>query len=254
LPPFQEAGYDERLRMRRPIIIAHRGVPAFARENTIASFQKAIELRADMIELDVRRTKDHVLIAHHDAFMEGNPVRDLVYKEMFEMARDQGFSLPTLEEVLQWTKGKIGLDVELKEEGVEKQCVELLLKYFNKDQFIITSFHDSCVKRIKEDHPDLKVGLILGIGKPKFPTLTLLSELFPIRRYKKAKADFLVPNWELLRFGFLKRMKRKNVPVFVWTVNDEEMIRKLLQDERVDGIITDRPDLALSLRQTIDST
>ena len=201
----------------------------------------------------MRRTKDHVLIAHHDALMRGKPIRDLAYEEIRQMARDQGFFLATLEEVLQCTKGNIGLDVELKEEGYEKQCVEWLLKYFNKDQFIITSFHDSCVKRIKGDHPDLKVGLILGIGKPKFPTLTLLSEFFPIRRWKEAKADLLVANWELLRFGFLKRKKKKNIPVFVWTVNDEEMIRKLLQDERVDGIITDRPDFAMLLRQEMDS-
>ncbi len=62
-------------------------------------------------------------------------------------------------------------------------------------------------------------------------------------------ADFLVANWQLLRFGFLERMSWENIPVFVWTVNDEEMIRKLLHDERVAGIITDRPDLAISLRQ-----
>lgn len=239
--------------MKKPIIIAHRGASAFARENTIESFQKAIELGADMVEFDVRRTKDHVLIAHHDELMEGKPIRDFVYEEIHKMAQDQGFSLSSLEEVIQCTKGRIKLDVELKEEGYEKQCVESLLKYLNKDQFIITSFHDSCVKRIKEDYPDLKAGLILGIEKPKFPTLTLLSELFPIRRCKKAKADFLVPNWELLKFGFLERMKKKNIPVFIWTVNDEEMIRKLLQDERVDGIITDRPDFAMLLRQEMDS-
>jgi len=239
--------------MKKKIIIAHRGASAFARENTIESFQKAIEMGADMIEFDVRRTKDHVLVAHHDELMEGKPIKDLAYEEIRKMARDQRFPLATLEEVLQCTKEKIKLDVELKEEGYEKQCVELLLKYFNKDQFIITSFHDSCVKRIKEDYPDLKVGLILGISRPKFPTFTLLSELFPMRRCKKAGADFLVPNWELLKFGFLERMKRENIPVFIWTVNDEEMIRKFLRDERVDGIITDQPDLAISLRQKMDS-
>jgi glycerophosphoryl diester phosphodiesterase len=239
--------------MRRPIIIAHRGASAFARENTIESFQKAIELRADMIEFDVRRTKDHVLIAHHDAFLKGKPIRDLAYEEIRQMAREQGFPLAALEEILQCTKGKIGLDVELKEEGYEKEVVDLLSRYFQKDQFVITSFHDSCIKRVKENDPEIKTGLILGIWKPGNLIFTRLSEFFPIRRCKKAGADMLVPNWELLKFGFLERVKRKNIPVFVWTVNDEEMIRKLLQDERVDGIITDRPDLALSLRQKMDS-
>jgi glycerophosphoryl diester phosphodiesterase len=239
--------------MKKTIIIAHRGASAFARENTIESFQKAIELGADMIEFDVRRTKDHVLIAHHDAFMEGKSVRDLVYKEMFKMARDQGFSLAALEEVLQCTRGKIKLDIELKEEGYEKEVVDLLSRYFQKDQFVVTSFHDSCIKRVKENDPEIKAGLILGIWKPGNLIFTRLSEFFPIRRCKKARADMLVPNWELLKFGFLERVKRKNIPVFVWTVNDEEMIRRLVQDERVAGLITDRPDLAISLRQKIDS-
>lgn len=239
--------------MKKTIIIAHRGASAFARENTIASFQKAIELGADMIEFDVRKTEDHALIAHHDAFMEGKPIKDLAYEEIREMARDQGFSLATLEEVLQCTQGKIKLDVELKEEGYEKEVVDLFSRYFEKDQFVVTSFHDSCIKRVKENDPEIKTGLILGIWKPSNLIFTRLSEFFPIRRCKKAKADFLVPNWELLKFGFLERMTRGNIPVFVWTVDDEEMIRKLLHDERVDGIITDRPDLAISLRQKMDS-
>jgi len=55
----------------------------------------------------------------------------------------------------------------------------------------------------------------------------------------------------LLRFGFLGRAGRSHKPVFVWTVNDEEMILKLLNDERVYGVITDRPDLAVSLREKL---
>jgi len=74
-----------------------------------------------------------------------------------------------------------------------------------------------------------------------------------IPRCKRARADFLVPNRQLPKFGFLERMKRENILVFVWTVNDEEMIRKLLHDGRVAGLITDRPDPAISLRQKMDS-
>jgi glycerophosphoryl diester phosphodiesterase len=239
--------------MKRKIIIAHRGASAFAMENTIESFQKAIELGADMIEFDVRRTKDHVLIAQHDELMEGKPIRDFAYEEIHQMARGQGFFLATLEEVLHCTKGRIKLDVELKEEGYEKEVVDLLSRYFQKDQFVVTSFRDSCIKRVKENDPGIKTGLILGKLKPNNPIFTRLSEVFPIRRCHKARADFLVPNWELLKFGFLERMSWKNIPVFVWTVNDEEMIRKLLHDERIAAIITDRPDLAISLRQKMDS-
>jgi glycerophosphoryl diester phosphodiesterase len=70
-----------------------------------------------------------------------------------------------------------------------------------------------------------------------------------MKRYKKAKADFLVAHLKLLRVGFLERARRNHLPVFVWTVNAEETIWKLLHDGRVHGIITDQPEKAVSLRK-----
>jgi glycerophosphoryl diester phosphodiesterase len=195
-----------------------------------------------------------MLIAHHDELLEGKPMKELTYEEIREMAGGQGFFIPTFEEVLKHTSGKIKLDVEIKEEGYEKEVVELLSRYFNKDQFVITSFYDSCIKRIKDNHPDIKTGLILGISKPEHPIRTRISEFFPARRCREAKADFLVPHRRLLWFGFLGRAKRENKPVFVWTVNDQKKIWKLLHDERIDAIITDKPDLVLSLRKKMEST
>jgi glycerophosphoryl diester phosphodiesterase len=234
--------------MRKTMIIAHRGASSLARENTIESFKKAIEIGVDMIEFDVRRTKDQALIVHHDELMQGKPIKELTYDEISKMAIGQGFFVPTFEEVLKHASGKIELDVEIKEEGYEKEIVELLLKYFKKDQFVMTSFHDSCIRKIKDNYPNTKTGLILGISKPKNPILTRVSEFFPHKRCREAKADFLVPHRRLLWFGFLDRAKRENKPVFVWTVNDQRRIWKMLYDERIDAIITDKPDLAISLR------
>jgi glycerophosphoryl diester phosphodiesterase len=239
--------------MKKTMIVAHRGASSLARENTIESFKKAIEIGVDMIEFDVRRTKDQALIVHHDELMQGKPIKDLTYDEISKMAIGQGFSIPTFEEVLKCTSGKIKLDVEIKEEGYEKEVVELLLKYFKKDQFVMTSFYDSCIREIKDDYPDIKTGLILGTSKPKNFILTRVSEFFPHKRCREAKADFLVPHRRLLWFGFLDRAKRENKPVFVWTVNDQRKIWKMLHDERIDAIITDKPDLAVSLRQKMDS-
>jgi glycerophosphoryl diester phosphodiesterase len=113
-------------------------------------------LGADMIEFDVRRTKDNIFIVYHDGFIQGKPIKELTYEEVSQIARNQGFDLPTVEEVLKWSRGKIKLDVELKEEGFEKEIVELLSRYFKEDQFVITSFNDSSLKRIKDDYPENK--------------------------------------------------------------------------------------------------
>jgi glycerophosphoryl diester phosphodiesterase len=171
----------------------------------------------------------------------------LAYEEIKRIAGDQGFHLPTVEEVLKWSRGKIRLDVELKEEGHEKKLAELLIRYLREDQFVITSFNDSSLKIIKDDYPDIQIGLLLG--KSDAPLWTRISEFFPMGRCKKAKADVLVAHFKLLRFRFLERARRNHKSVFVWTLNDEETIWKLLNDERVCAIITDRPDLALSLRE-----
>ena len=236
----------------KKLIIAHRGAPSYAKENTINSFKKAMALGADMVEFDVRRTKDNIFIVYHDGFIQGKPIKALTYREIRRIARDQGFDLPTVEGVLKCATGRIKLDVELKEEGYEGEIIELLFKYFKKNQFIITSFNDSSLKTIKDNYPDIKVGLLLG--KLRAPLLTRISEFFPLRRYKKAKADFLVAHWKLLRAGFLERARRSHQPVIVWTVNDEEMIRRLLNEKGVYGIVTDQPDLAVSLRKKLQQT
>ncbi|HXX33898.1 MAG TPA: glycerophosphodiester phosphodiesterase [Thermodesulfobacteriota bacterium] len=236
-------------RIADKLIIAHRGALGYAKENTIESFEKAVALGADMIEFDVRRTKDNVLIVFHDERIQDKPVNDLVYEEIRQIARNQGFDLPTVEEVLKWSRGRIGLDVELKEEDHEKKLAELLIRYLKDDQFVITSFNESSLRIIKDDYPDIRVGLLLG--KSDAPSWARISEYFPMKRCKKAKADFLVAHFKLLRFGFLERARREHKSVFVWTANDEETIWKLLNDERICAIITDRPDLAVLLRKKL---
>jgi len=206
-------------------------------------------LGADMIEFDVRRTKDNIFIVYHDEFIKNKPIKALPYGKINKMVRTQGFSIPTVEEVLKYTRGKIKLDVELKEEGFEKEMVELLSKYFKEDQYVITSFNDSSLKIIKDNYPKIKVGLLLG--KFRAPLLTRISELFSMKRYKKARADFLVAHWRLLRVGFLERAQRSHKPVIVWTVNDEKMMVRLFKDRRVYAMITDKPDLAVSLRKKL---
>ena len=233
------------------LIIAHRGAHGYAKENTIESFKKALALGADMIEFDVRRTKDHVLIVYHDERMQGHLIRDLGFEAIRRAAANQGFDIPTVEEVMKWSKGKIKVDVELKEEGYEREMAELISSYFEKDQFVMTSFIDASLRIIKERCPDVKTGLILGREIPPYRLLTQLREFFPMKRSIEAKADFLIVHWKLLKFGFLKRAERNHQAVFVWTVNDEEMIWKLLHDRNVYGIVTDKPDLAVSLRNKL---
>src|SRR5579871_3785320 len=104
--------------MTRTMVAAHRGFSATqdntASENTIAAFTNAIDVGADMIEFDVRRTRDGELIAFHDAAVGGTPVSGLTREDIAAAA---GVRPPLLAEVLSTCAGRIRLDVELKEDG-----------------------------------------------------------------------------------------------------------------------------------------
>jgi len=233
-------------------IIAHRGASAYVKENTIESYFLAIDQGADMIEFDVRKTKDNILISHHDSSIDGYPIQQLSHKEISHLARKKGFEIPTLEKILIFTRGKIKLDVELKEEGYEKTVLELMRRYFQEDEFIVTSFNDGSLVTIKDLFPGIKVGLILGKKNPQNFLKTRFSEIFPQKRYDQSKADFLVVHWKLARFGILSRTAKTNIPVLIWTLNEKKRIVKFLKDKRITGMITDKPDLVISLKTTMN--
>ena len=232
-------------------IIAHRGASGLTEfDNSLESFRKAVELGADMIEFDVRKTRDDVLIAFHDPEIQGERISDLSYEELLDITEEIGFRVPTVEDVVNLSKGKIGLDIELKEEGYEEKVVELVKDQLDYDSYVMKSFSDECAKAIKRHDSEVKSGLLLGLEDPDSKIKTRLSELFPKRRLNRCNADFVSPNYRLLRFFYLWRMWRQGFEVFVWTVNDEGMMERWIS-RGVDALITDRPDLALKVREKV---
>ena len=235
---------NQRLMSNKPLIIAHRGASAYAHENTLEAFRIAMEMGADMIEFDVRRTGDDVLVLSHDDSIEGNLITDLTYDEIHGIAMDAGYLIPTLEETFKLTMGKIKLDIELKEDGYAVRVAELAMNYMETADFVITSSLDSAVKAVKSSYPEVRTGLVLGAR----PVTRLLHSLFSERRVRDTAVDILAVDRKLLRLGFMRTAKRLGLPVFIWTVNDRKLMGKLLSSEGVAGIFTDRPDVGLFLR------
>lgn len=229
-------------------ITAHRGASGLVdHENTIEAFQKAIDVGAHAIELDVRMTKDQKIIVHHDDHIDNNKLNEKTFVEIQALAQKQGYKIPTLEEVVRLCRGKIMLDVELKETGYEEEVLYILLKHMSDRQFYIRSFNHSSLRKIEKQIPSIKTGLLLGVGKPKIPFFTRFFELYPLFPIMHTRCDFVSPHYRLLRFGFVKRMRRLGIPIVVWTVNDEALMKKLLFEDGVDGIVTDYPDIGLRL-------
>ncbi len=195
-------------------IVAHRGASHEAPENTLAAFGKAIEIGADMIEFDVRRASDGRLVVSHD------PVR--------KPASKLPTLLPTLEDTLRLTQGRIQLDVELKEPGCERDAVDLLLQYFPLSHFCITSFLAPSLRAIRAIHPGIRTGLIFAIWNQG-----VLS----------SDADFLVAHYRLAA-----KAEQIGKPLFVWTVDDPARTRRLFKRPLVEAIVTNNPRQALALR------
>lgn len=226
--------------MDNKLIIAHRGASKDAPENTLAAFQKAIELGADMIELDARKTKDNIMVVIHDPKIGQQHIKDLTYQEITKLNP----AIPTLKEALMFISGKAPVQIEIKEEGYERQIAELAMAYFKPADFIVISFIFKSLKEIKTQFPQVKTGLILGSTTRRLrQVLTYLLYWPNVLRF----ADLIAINWKLWRWGF-KMMIPKNHPMVVWTVDEPELISALLKDKRVWGITTNNPKVGVRLR------
>lgn len=226
-------------RNRGKIVVAHRGASAYEKENTLRSFERAIAMGADMIEFDVRKTADQVLIAHHNEAIQGKKIGTLSYEAVERLAARRGFHVPTLGELLILAGGKIKLNAELKEEGYEKDVVLTLRAYLDDSDFILTSFNEPSLEAIRSRFPNLKTGLILGRNFH--------------RGIGRVETDFWIPNWRLLDDALFRMAERVTKPLIAWTVNDRKKLKRYLSDPRIHGVITDRPDLAVSIRRELVS-
>lgn len=226
------------------MVAAHRGVAAGAAENTIAAFTNAIDVGADMIEFDVRRTCDGQLIAFHDAAVGGAPVSGLTRDEIEAAA---GVRPPLLAEVLRACAGRIRLDVELKEDGYVPDVMAVLRTGFDPAQMIVTSFLPSVVAHAKEAFPEVKTGLLVGDGGPLSDVRARVRELYPVDLARQVRADYLAPHYRLAALGVLRRAAAAGLPCLLWTVNSPELIRRYAADPRVAAIITDVAALAVSI-------
>ncbi len=229
------------------LIIAHRGASGLVEfENTLESFEKAIALGVPLVEFDVRKTKDNFFVCHHDDSLYGVQLADYSYHKILEMSKSNGFDIPLLEDVIILCKGRIKLDIELKETGYELAVLNLVKNYLNYPDYVMKSFNDSSIKAIKRADKNVTTGLLLGRDRPKNLIFTRLSELFPEYRLLRTKADFVSPHYRLLTLGFSWRMKCMKKDIYVWTVNDAKLMMQVAK-QGIFALITDRPDLALTL-------
>lgn len=232
-----------------PLISAHRGECGIAGLPPAQRYQRAIDLGVHFVELDVRRTRDGVLVNSHEAHTVSG--RRISSHDFADVRAELGDELLRVDELLDIAEGKVGLHVDLKESGYEAEVAGLIEPRFG-DRFVFTG-DDRSIKAIKVQHPHLRAGLSLGDdlnGAPPWRNIRIrLSELFPDRRLRASQADFASVHHQLARLRVLDYCAKRGMPAWVWTVDEEEDIADLMADPRVAVLITNRPDVALRLRE-----
>jgi glycerophosphoryl diester phosphodiesterase len=224
-------------------ITAHRGASVSAPENTMAAFRAAMDAGATYAELDVQRTADGRLIVLHDGDvlrMGGDPrkVKDLTAAEL--QAVDVGRKYdpkftgevpPTLEEVIALVRGRMKLNVELKynvpDPGLVPAVIELLKREDFLDQVVITSLDYAALRQVERLEPRLQTGHIVTAA---------------VGNVLRSEADFLSLNSARANTSLVRKAHAAGKGVHVWTVNEPEVMLRMIE-RGVDNIITDDPAL-----------
>ena len=220
--------------------IAHRGASGYEPENTLLAFKKAIELKADMIELDVHKCKSGELVVIHDHLFEKTMhgkgfIEELDYKTLRKLHGRKNQYIPLLTEVLDLVDKRVKVNIELKSRGITQDVVGVIHDHIDNkgwtyDHFLVSSFdHHAIFKLLKLD-PKIKRGVLI-IHLPLDYT----------DGFKKLKPYSIEPGYKFVNKDFVKNAHKNKMKVFVWTVNNKQHIAKIKR-LGVDGIFSDYPD------------
>lgn len=210
--------------------IGHRGAKGHVQENTLASFQKALELGADMIELDVFKSKDNIPMVIHDPTLDRTTkTRGLVAD--FKAAALQQLGIPTLAEVFDLVQNRCEINIELKNFDTVASVLSLInTSGFPKANLLISSFDWNALQEVRFHDDSIRIGVL---------TETDLKTALTFAKFIEAYA--IHPHFQLLTKENTLQIQSHHFKVFPWTVNEAADI-SLLKSFKVDGIISDYPE------------
>ncbi len=225
-----------------PLVVGHRGAMGHETENTLASILKAIEMKVDMIEMDIFQIKDGTIVVFHDERLErlsngfGN-IEHCNLSEVKQLVIKEKHKIPTLQEVLDISDNGVSLNIELKNAGIAENLDAMLRHYVAEkgwiwSNFVISSFNWEELIALRKINAEVPIAI-----------LTTESQS-PIEALATAKAfNFIAINGyhTTLTTENVSQIHQEGYKVFAWTVNKPEDIQrmKLLG---VDAIVSDYPE------------
>lgn len=221
--------------------IAHRGFSGKYPENTMLAFEKAVEMGADGIELDVQLTKDKEVVIFHDYTLERmtngtGELKEYTLYELQALTLESGQWIPTLSEYLSWADSKdLFTLIELKsngvkESGLEEKVLEEVERKQMQEQVLLSSEYDNELVKIKQLAPLIKCGLLVYPWNDS-----------SLERAASIGVESVHPDVNDIIEETLTEVRNNGLETTLWTINDPEWMEWLVNLE-ADAIITDYPD------------
>jgi len=245
------------LSLPTPAIFGHRGASAFAPENTLAAFLKAVELGADGVELDTKLSADGTPVVIHDQTVDrttngSGRVGQLTFEQLRRLDAGSKFSpdfkgepIPTLEEVLKTLGDRCFINVELTNyastgDALPLKAAALVKQYHLEERVLFSSFHPLNLVRVRRALPGAATALLTLPGFPGKAGRLVFGLWVP--------HTCLHPHFSTVNAAWVQAAHRSQRRLHVWTVNDPQEMRRLTR-LGVDGLISDDPRLARQIME-----
>ena len=253
-----------------PLVIAHQGGDGVWPGDTMYAFEKAVEIGADVLEMDAHITKDGHIVLMHDETVDDTTdgtglIEEMTLDELKQLDagydwsddggqtypyRGQGIQVPALDELFQkFPQMRYVIEIKLTENPVNEVLCNVIREYKMQDQVLVASFHDEAMQRFRATCPEVATSASRG----EVTRFVLLGKVFLSGLVKPAYQSIQPPfdpeesmNIPIMTERFIREAHARNIKVEPWTVDDPELMMQYIE-WGVDGIITDRPDLMVEI-------
>lgn len=254
----------------RPLVIAHQGGDGIWPGDTMYAFENAVEIGADVLEMDAHITGDGQIVLMHDEEVDRTTdgtglIEDMTVDELKQLDaayqwsndddktfpyRGQGIRVPTLEELFQkFPQMRYVIEIKLTENPIEQPLCDLIRKHDMHNRVMIASFHDQAMQNFRATCPEVATSASRG----EVTSFVLLGKVF-LSGLVAPQYESIQPPYEpsesknipIMTKRFIREAHAKNIAVEPWTVDDPELMKQYIE-WGVDGIITDRPDLMIEV-------
>lgn len=255
--------------VKRPLVIAHQGGDGLWPGDTLYAYEHAVQIGADVLEMDAHLTKDGQIVLMHDEKVDRTTdgtglIEDMTLDQLKKLDaayqwsadgksfpyRGQGIQVPTLAELFQqFPRLRYVIEIKLTENPIDAPLCDLIRKNKMQDKVVIASFHDEAMQRFRKTCPEVATSAARG----EVTKFVLLGKVFLSGLIAPQYQSIQPPydpaesmNIPIMTERFIKQAHAKHLAVEPWTVDDPKLMKQYIT-WGVDGIMTDRPDLMVQV-------